>query len=217
MFQIVFEDKPDDFSFLLIDDQFLSGRVTVIAENRESAAVFSALFCRRNFIADTLGDNLPFILGKSHQNIEHHPPCRGGSIDFLSHADKRYIVFIEKLLQLAEITQGSGQPVDFVNHDYIDQPRLDIFLEFLQSGAVHITAGKTAVIVVFRQAEPAVAFLTGNVIFAGFPLGIQTVELLFKPLFVAFAGVDRTPELSFNFFCHITLLRKNAFRSSDRR
>src|ERR1700732_5370543 len=51
-----------------------------------------------------------------------------------------------------------------------------------------------AVVVMLRQDRPAFVALAFDKRIAGFALGMQRVELLFKPLLGGFAGVDRTAQ-----------------------
>ena len=54
-----------------------------------------------------------------------------------------------------EIDQRTGQPVDFVDDDYIDPARLDIGHQPLQRGAVHVAAGVSPVVIqVWKRGPP---------------------------------------------------------------
>ena len=98
---------------------------------------------------------------------------------------------IEDLDDLGEIGERPGQPVDLVDDDDVDPPRLDVGEQPLQRRPLHRGAGEPAVVVSRAQAHPALVPLAGDVGLAGLALRMQRVELLLEPLLGGFAGVDR--------------------------
>jgi len=119
-------------------------------------------------------------LGECHQDIEHHPPGRGAGVDFLSHRYERDAVFVKFRLKLGKISETAAQTVDLVDDHDIDQTGPDIRHHPLKCGAVGIAAGPAAVVVRFRQTNPAVGALAGNVVFRRIALGIQRIIVLAK-------------------------------------
>jgi len=57
-------------------------------------------------------------------------------------------------------------------------------------GPVHVGPGETAIIVLARQADPALVLLALDGRFAGVALRVERVEFLLEPFFSAFAGAD---------------------------
>ncbi len=98
---------------------------------------------------------------------------------------------IKYLDDLGKIRQRPGQPVDLVNDHDIHAARGNVLKQALQSRSLHRPSGEAAVVVKARQGLPPFALLRHDIRFAGFPLGIETVEGLLEPLFGALAGVDR--------------------------
>jgi hypothetical protein len=45
-------------------------------------------------------------------------------------------VGVEQFNQFGEVRQGTGQPVDLVDHDDVDLPRLDVLQEPLQGRSI---------------------------------------------------------------------------------
>ena len=70
-------------------------------------------------------------------------------------ATKDTLLRIEDLDQFGEIGERSGETVNFVDHDHIDQARFDILEQLLQGRAVEVAARKGGVVVAFRERLPA--------------------------------------------------------------
>ena len=101
---------------------------------------------------------------------------------------------VEDLDNLGKIGERAGQPVDLVDDDGVDPPRLNIGEQLLQSGPIHRRAGEPAVIISRALAHPAFVPLAVDEGLAGFALRLQRIELLFEPLLGRLAGVDRTAD-----------------------
>ena len=75
----------------------------------------------------------------------------------------------------------------------------------LQSRAIEIATRPSTIVIVVRQARPALVTLTSDERLARLPLGLQRVELLLQALFRGFAGIDRAAQEmagSSRFFIH---------------
>ena len=77
-----------------------------------------------------------------------------------------------------EIGKGAGQAIHFVDHNDVDPLVLDILQQLFERGAVHAAARIAAIAVVLGNKLPALMLLALDVGFAGFPLGIQRIEIL---------------------------------------
>ena len=108
-------------------------------------------------------------------------------------------MLVEHLHHLQEVQQASRQPVDLVDHHAVDPPGPDVGQQPLQRGTLGVAAGESAVVVVLRQADQALALLAGDERLPRFALRIERVELLLEPLFVALAGVDGAADRSVRF------------------
>ena len=59
-----------------------------------------------------------------------------------------------------EVEQRAGQPIDLVDDDAIDDARLDVAQQPLQSRPLHVAAGEAAVVVaVGQQVQPSCFWL----------------------------------------------------------
>ena len=88
------------------------------------------------------------------------------------------------------------EPVDFVDHDDIDQSILDVGQQAFQAGAFQRAAGNAAVVILVANQHPAFRPLAGDVGLAGLALGVQAVEFLFKTLLGRLPRIDRTAQLT---------------------
>ena len=186
-FDVPLKDSPDQPGFLGNDRQFFV--LGPVAQNDDPASVQTLASAGPQFVAGPLGNYLLLVLAECHQNVQHHAPGRGRGIDFLSHGNELNIPFIELLAEVGKIRETSAQSVDFIDQDNIDQTRIAVGKQLLQGGPVHVAARKSAVVVMLRQTDPAVRFLTGDVTFAGFPLSVQRIEFLLKSVFNALAAI----------------------------
>ena len=115
-------------------------------------------------------------------------------VDVLRDGTEAHIVFLEELVQSGKIVQGPGQPVQFVDHDEIDFPGLNVREEFLQCGAIGIPPAVPAVVVMLRQADPGFFRLNADIVFAGLPLSVQRIEFGIEIFIRALARVDRAAD-----------------------
>lgn len=186
-FDIPLKDSPDQPGFLGDDHQFFV--FGPVAQNDDPARVQTLASAGPQLVPGPLRNYLPLVLAECHQNVQHHAPGRGRGIDFLSHGNELDTPFVKLFCQVGKIRDTTAQPVNTVDRDDIDQPGFTVGKQFLQGGPVHVAARKSAVVVMLRQTDPAVRFLTGDVTFAGFPLSVQRIEFLLKPVFNALAAI----------------------------
>ena len=73
---------------------------------------------------------------------------------------------LKKIVYLGKIQKRTGQTVNFICYNNINLPGLNISKKHLKSRAVHVSSGKTAVIVMLVNNNPAIMFLTFYVGFA---------------------------------------------------
>jgi hypothetical protein len=97
---------------------------------------------------------------------------------------------IEQLDELGEVGQRAGQPVDLVNDDHVHLPAPDVGQQSLQRRPLGRAAGITAVIVAGSDQGPAGMSLTADVGLRSVMLGVERIEVLFKPMVGRHAGVD---------------------------
>ena len=101
----------------------------------------------------------------------------------LRHRHKRDALGIEDFDDLGEVGERAGQSVDFVHHYDVDFAGANFGQEMLQCRAIEITTRPPPIIIVLRQARPALMTLTSDERLARLPLGLQRVELLLQALF----------------------------------
>lgn len=141
------------------------------------------------------------------------------------HRDERHLVPFEHVHDLREVDQRAAEAIHLIDHDAVDLARLDVRQQALESRAVHVAAGESAVVVAVAQADPALVLLAGDVCFARVALGVQRVELLLEALLRALAGVNRAPHprkrrvhlLGLSGSCHPSWRPFVAFRGRCRR
>ena len=101
---------------------------------------------------------------------------------------------VERLDQLGEVGERSGQPIDLINDDDVDPSGLNIDEQFLQSRPIHRAAGKSAIVVTIPDQPPALVSLALDVSLGRLTLSVEGIEVLLKPLVGRDARVDRTSQ-----------------------
>ena len=101
------------------------------------------------------------------------------------------MVFLQFVEHLGEVEKRTRKAVDLVADYHVYFVRPDIIHQSLKRGALQIAAGVPTVIVARLKTHPAFKTFRRNVRFAGHPLGVEGVELLFKTFFHALSRVDR--------------------------
>jgi hypothetical protein len=125
-----------------------------------------------DLVPDALAGHFPFELGEGEKHIEGKPPHGGGGVELPGHRDKRNPVAIKKLDHLREVREGSGKPIDLVDHHHVDLSSLDIDKKRSQPRALHGAAGEAGVVVAAFQRFPALMALTLDIGGAGLALRV---------------------------------------------
>ena len=102
---------------------------------------------------------------------------------------------VEHLDQPGKVHQRAGQPIDLVDDDDVDLPRLDVGQQALQGGPLQRAAREAAVVVAVGHQKPALGLLAGDIGLAGLALGVERVELLLEAFLGRLAGIDRAAKL----------------------
>jgi hypothetical protein len=168
----------------------------LIAERRHAAHPHPLLFRGGDLVADAFTGDLALELSEGQQHIEGQPPHRRRRVELLGDRNKRRALGVEDLDNLGKVGERAGQPVDFVDGDDFDPPRLDLCEQLLQRGPFHCGAGEPAIVIPLRQADPALVPLALDKGLTSFALRLQRIELLFEPLLGRLAGVDRATDRS---------------------
>ena len=150
----------------------------------------------REFVANSLANDLALELGEREQDVERQPAHRGRGVELLRDADEGHVVSLEHLDQLGEIRQRAAEAIDLVDHDDVDQPGLDVAQQPLERRPFQRAARDPAVVVVVGQRDPALGLLAGDVGEPGLALGMEAVELQLQALLGRFPGVDRAAQLA---------------------
>ena len=82
-------------------------------------------------------------------------------------------MLVEHLDQFGEVGERAGQPIDLIDDDHVDPPRLHIGEQPLQGWPNHRAAGIAAVVVTIPNQSPALVPLALDVGLARLPLGAQ--------------------------------------------
>jgi hypothetical protein len=91
----------------------------------------------------------------------------------LRNADKGHVVPLEQVHELREVGQRAAEAVDFVDHDDVDQTRLDVPQQPLKGRTLQRPARDPAVVIEVGQRDPALRLLAGNVGEPGLALGVE--------------------------------------------
>ena len=94
----------------------------------------------------------------------------------------------------AEFWHRTGQPVDLVDHDLLDETCVDVGEQALQARALQGSSREPRVLVDGWQQHPALRFLARDIRGTGLSLRIEGVELLFETLCLLFIH-PRAPNL----------------------
>jgi hypothetical protein len=97
---------------------------------------------------------------------------------------------VEDLDEPDKISEGAGQPVDFVEDHDIDPAAADVGQQTLQRWELHIAAREPAIVVMGPRHNPALMALAADVGLAGFTLCGERVEFLLQPFLGGLPGVD---------------------------
>ena len=138
---------------------------------------------RRNLVANALAGHFALELGEGQQHVERqaaHAVCR---VERLGDRHERHLIAVEHLDQLGKVHERARQAVDLVDHHDIDQSVFDVRQQALQRRAFQRAARNTAVVILIADQHPAFSAMAGDIGLAGFPLGMEAVELLFQTFF----------------------------------
>ena len=102
-----------------------------------------------------------------------HSTCWIGGAEMLGNGNEAYFLFVEELYHLHEIQQGARQSVYFVHYDDVNLTGIDISQQQLESQTIHVTSGKTAIIISIWNGFPALKLLALDVGLTSFSLGIE--------------------------------------------
>ena len=119
----------------------------------------------------------------------------GRGVEGLSHRDENRAGRLEPFDELRKVGEGTGQPVDLVDHDLLDETGIDVGEQALQARALQGSSREPRVLVDGWQQHPALRFLARDIRGAGFSLRIEGVELLFETLFRTLSRIDGTADL----------------------
>lgn len=96
----------------------------------------------RDLVADAFSGDLAFELDERQQNVRRQPPHGRGRVEALCYRYESNIIAVKDVDQFGEVGQRATKAVDLVEHDYVDQPVLDVGRQLLQPGSLERAAGK---------------------------------------------------------------------------
>ena len=83
----------------------------------------------------------------------------GRGVEGLSHRDENRAGRLEPLDELCKVGEGTGQPVDLVDHNLVDETCVDVGEQALQARALQGSSREPRVLVDGWQQHPALRFL----------------------------------------------------------
>ena len=114
----------------------------------------------------------------------------GRGVEGLSHRDENRAGRLEPFDELRKVGEGTGQPVDLVDHDLLDETGVDVVEQALQARALQGSSRDPRVLVDGWQQHPAFRLVARDIRGAGLSLRIEGVELLLKTFFRALSRID---------------------------
>jgi hypothetical protein len=148
----------------------------------------------RHFVAGAFGDDLALELGERQEDVQRQAAQRGRRVELLRDRDEAHAVSVEHFDDPGEVHQGPAEPVDLIDNDAIHGPRFDGGQKAEECGPVHVAAGIAAIVEMIGDHLPSFVLLGDDEGLAGFPLGVEGVELLLESLLRGLAGVDRAAD-----------------------
>ena len=118
----------------------------------------------------------------------------GRGVEGLSHRDENRAGRLEPFDELCKVGEGTGQSVDLVDHNLLDETGIDVGEQALQARALQGSSREPRVLVDGWQQHPALRFLARDIRGAGLSLRIEGVELLLETLFRALSRIDGTAD-----------------------
>src|ERR1700733_1735675 len=204
------EDAPYLLGLFLVHHQPSASRIYVVAQHWTPAHPFSLAPGCRHLIARTLADQFPFKLREAQEDIQRQPPQRSAGVELLRDRHETHFVLLENAQHAREVQQRPAQTVDFVYHHAVQCARLDRLEQPRQSWSIHVRAGETAIIIEFRQRDPAFPLLTLDESLAASALRIERVKFLIESFLGGFPGIDRASQASRGRLVNLTILITSA-------
>src|SRR5262249_36270166 len=122
--EIALEDGPNALGlFFNHDDLRVLSRVS---EGDDAADPQPLALGGGDLVADALGGDLAFKLGKRQQHVQRQSAHGRGGVELLGDRHKEHTMLVEQLDELSEVRQRAGQAVHLINDDDIDFTRPDI-------------------------------------------------------------------------------------------
>ncbi|MPM75068.1 hypothetical protein SDC9_122059 [bioreactor metagenome] len=107
------ENQFHRLGFFLIDDHHFI--FAVIAEVGHSAGEHAAFSGASHLISDSFTNDLPLVLGKADQYVQHHASGTRRSVDFLCDRNKADVIIVKYLEQFGKIADRARKTVDFID------------------------------------------------------------------------------------------------------
>jgi hypothetical protein len=171
--------------FFFVHDQAPAIRADVIAEHRAAAHPFPFPPRRRHLVARALTDQFSFKLRETQQNVQSQPAERCAGIELLGNGNEADVVLFENAQHFREVEQRPAQTIHLIYDHAIERSRLDSTKQPCQCGPIHVGPGEAAIVIDFRQGNPAFAPLAQDKSLGDFALCIERVKLL-REIFALF-------------------------------
>ncbi len=193
------EDLLDDDGLFGVDRQLVRLFILDVPIRRATAQPLAPATHRAHFVLGTFADDLPFKLRERKQDVQRQAAHGRVGVELLGDGDKDHVVLIKELQQLAEVEEGTGEPVNLVDDHAVDAPFLDVGQQALEAGAFDVGSGEAAVVIKLFADGPAFMLLAFYIVLSGLALVIKGSEFLLQPFGGGFARVDRAHEMPFLF------------------
>ncbi len=123
-FNIAREQVPYDMCLSNVDRQ--PAFADFVAKRGRSAHPHATGLGCGNLVADPLTGHLALELGERQQDVERQPSHAASCVEGLGNADERCAPAIENVDDTGKVGEAAGQAIDFVHHDDVDPPGLDL-------------------------------------------------------------------------------------------
>src|ERR1035437_9956013 len=101
-----------------IDDELAV--LDLVTQRNDTTHPHSLTFRSSDLVPDALAGDFAFELSEGEQDVERQPAHGGRGVELLGDGDETDALFVELLDDLRKVGQGTGESIDFVDHNGID-------------------------------------------------------------------------------------------------
>jgi hypothetical protein len=100
-----------------------------------------------DLVTYALADQLPFELGEGYENVQGHSAHGILGVERLGNGHEGDAMALEQLDQIQEVEHRPGEPIDLVDDDDVDLPRVDVGQEAFQCRSFQGASREAAIVI----------------------------------------------------------------------